>query len=372
MIGKVSYFLIFLGGSMSWTIALGQILERRKQTFNYMFAAFMFSVGVVQFNNWIIVSGRVADYPQLTFIHLPFLALAGPTFFFCFKSVVGASYHLRRIDLIHGMTAVLPGLMLIPLFSMDAKVKKALIMNPPSFINKDPLMIYYSAIVMIAVLVVLGYMLFFLKECSSLFSLRFIRGRNVSISFLLIMYIIYPIGFFFFVSIAVANVVEYSNVIYIKIIQSLSVLSFFLTLLIYSMSKRDSNYFKVLRSQTEKSRYVKSKINNLDLDLVLSRINSLMSDEKIYCDEDLNLNSFAKELEIEPYQLSQIINEKFNKNINAFINEYRIEEAGKMLLEERDRTIVSISYAVGFNSPATFYEWFYKITGKSPSKFRKK
>jgi YesN/AraC family two-component response regulator len=128
----------------------------------------------------------------------------------------------------------------------------------------------------------------------------------------------------------------------------------------------------MLRNQAEKNRYEKSKIKNLDLNGILERLKNLMEEKKFFINEDICLNMLARELDIESYQLSQIINENFNKNFNSFINTYRIEEAKKLLLKEGERTIFSISYAVGFNSPAPFYEWFQKLTGVSPSRFRKK
>ena len=356
---------------MSWTIALGQMVERKKQTYNYMFACFMFSVGAVQFFNGVIVSDSLSDYPFFAFLHLPFQALTGPTFFFCFKSVIGSAYSFKPLDLLHGLPALIVFIMLIPYLTLDAEVKKNMIMTPPSLRHGNLEVICYSAIVGLVVIVVLGYMVFFLKECFSMFSLKFIKEKKVSPSFIITMFIVYPIGFIFFICLVAANFVQYPDDLFISVIRYLTVLSFFLTLLIYIMSRRDSNYFQVLRTQTEKIRYEKSKIRKLDVELILSRIKSLMTEEKIFCDEDLNLNSFARELEIEPYQLSQIINENFKKNFNAFINEYRVEEAKNILIDDRGRTIASVSYAVGFNSPATFYEWFCKCTGISPSKFRK-
>jgi len=357
---------------MSWTIALGEFLEHKKQTFNYIFAVFMFCVGSVQLINGIIVSGRIDYYPYIAYLHLPFLASLGPTFYFCYKSVIGAKYQFKWYSFLHGMPVLLITLGLIYYFNINPEIKTLSIMTPPSFISGVTKIFYYSLLFIVVVLVVLGYMVYFLIECSSMFTLRFIRGKNVSLSFIISIYIVYSIGFLFFISILAANFVGYTSHLYINIFQLLSVLSFFFTFMVYAMSRRDGNYFQVMRNQAEKSRYEKSKIKNLDLDLVMANIMSFMTVEKVYCDEDINLNSFARKLEIEPYQLSQIINENFKKNFNAFINEYRIEEAKKMLIDDIDCTIVSISYAVGFNSPATFYEWFCKITGVSPSKFRKK
>ncbi len=371
MIDIISHFLIFFGGSMSWTIALGQLLEKKKKTFNYMFAGFMFSVGSVQLINGITIIDKIAEYPFFAFLHLPFLALTGPTFFFCFKSVIGADYRLKLLDILHALPAVLVIFFLIPFYGLDAEKKRLIIMTPPALLNTDPDFFYYSVIVALVVVIVIGYMIYFLIECYPLMNFSLMVQKKVSPLFSIIVFVIYPIGYIFFLCIFAANFIKYPDGFYIGVVKYLTVLSFFLTLLIYAMSKRDSSYFKILRAQSDRSRYEKSKIKKLDLDFILIRIKSLMEEEKIFCDEDLSLNSFAGDLEIEPYQLSQIINEKFNKNFNAYINEFRIEEAKKILIDDKKRSIVSVSYAVGFNSPATFYEWFFKITGFSPSKFRK-
>ena len=151
-----------------------------------------------------------------------------------------------------------------------------------------------------------------------------------------------------------------------------AVLSFLIIFLMYLASKRDPNFFQFVQHQAEKMRYERSKINKLDLEGVLARMEYLMKDEKMFCEEDLNLNKLAGELAIEPYQLSQILNEKLEKNFSMYINEFRIEEAKKILIREPDRSIISVSYTVGFNSPTSFYDWFLKLTGSSPTKFRKK
>jgi len=201
--------------------------------------------------------------------------------------------------------------------------------------------------------------------------MEYIRAKKVPPFLIIIMGMIYGIGVLYFCSFLINNFVVNAADFYHSSLEILSLILFVIILLMYYMSNRNSNYFQVLRNQAEKSRYEKSKIKNLDLSVILGRLRELMVDRKIYLDDNICLNALASELEIGPYQLSQIINEKFNKNFNSYINTYRIEEAKRILIEEHDRTIFSISYAVGFNSPAPFYEWFQKLTGVSPSRFRK-
>jgi type I restriction enzyme R subunit len=88
-------------------------------------------------------------------------------------------------------------------------------------------------------------------------------------------------------------------------------------------------------------------------------------------DEDLSLKRLAGLLSIHPHQLSAYLNRELNMNFNGFINNYRIEEAVIMMKEEPERSLLSIAFAVGFNSKSVFYSAFTKKTGTSPAKFRK-
>ncbi|MDD3744032.1 MAG: hypothetical protein PHX54_10460 [Lentimicrobiaceae bacterium] len=51
-----------------------------------------------------------------------------------------------------------------------------------------------------------------------------------------------------------------------------------------------------------------------------------MVEEKPYLDPKLSLSGLAKQLEISPNQLSQIINQEAEVNFHDFVNSYRVEE----------------------------------------------
>ena len=59
-----------------------------------------------------------------------------------------------------------------------------------------------------------------------------------------------------------------------------------------------------------------------------------------------------------------------NKTFTQFVNEFRIVHATK-LLHETDDPISSICFDCGFNNFSHFNRYFKKITGKSPSQYRK-
>ncbi len=72
--------------------------------------------------------------------------------------------------------------------------------------------------------------------------------------------------------------------------------------------------------------------------------------------------------------VSKVINEAYGCNFRAFINEIRIREAQRRLLDT-DRygsfTIKAIAESVGYKSHANFILLFKKYVGISPSQYQK-
>ncbi|MBM9500910.1 AraC family transcriptional regulator [Leptospira sp. 201903071] len=53
------------------------------------------------------------------------------------------------------------------------------------------------------------------------------------------------------------------------------------------------------------------------------------------------------------------------------VNHYRVQEACKLLREERQKGVLDIGFEVGFNSKSAFNSQFLKATGFSPALYRK-
>lgn len=141
--------------------------------------------------------------------------------------------------------------------------------------------------------------------------------------------------------------------------------SFYISLLLVYYAKN-----KTLMSVINKEKY----INKIDEKLVIEieeKINILFETKKIYTNPDLTLSILAKELNVRPQLLSQFINDNLNKSFTQFINEYRIEEAKRLLKEGTQFKIDAIGFESGFNSSSTFYSSFKKFTGTTPSNYQK-
>ncbi len=128
------------------------------------------------------------------------------------------------------------------------------------------------------------------------------------------------------------------------------------------------------RPVKEEKKHKTSSLNPIFAKECLKKLTYLMETEKLYRDEDISLQFLAEKLSVSLHQLSQLINENFNRSFPDFINTYRIEEAKKRLADPKtsDQNILSIAFDVGFNSRGGFNSVFKKHTGMTPSEFRDK
>jgi len=86
--------------------------------------------------------------------------------------------------------------------------------------------------------------------------------------------------------------------------------------------------------------------------------------------EDITLDFISKKFYISSYYLSRIFKQSTNYSFVDYLNNIRIKEAQKLLVRT-DMNITSISEKVGYKSPTHFGRTFKKITGISPSSFKK-
>ncbi|WP_339835253.1 helix-turn-helix domain-containing protein [uncultured Maribacter sp.] len=126
-------------------------------------------------------------------------------------------------------------------------------------------------------------------------------------------------------------------------------------------------------TESEKSTYLKSGLTWDKIQSLAQEIEVYMVKEKPFLNDNLNLTTFAKQLRISPSNLSQVINQYFEKSFYDYINQYRIEKAKTMFCSNNysHLSILGIAYDCGFKSKSSFNRYFRKYTGKSPSSFKK-
>ncbi|MCR9143691.1 MAG: helix-turn-helix domain-containing protein [bacterium] len=134
----------------------------------------------------------------------------------------------------------------------------------------------------------------------------------------------------------------------------------------------ESEGIRTYRTQLDTRRkYERSTLNHVNTERLQQRLDLLMREERIYCDEDLSLDRLAELCEISRHELSEYLNHRLGQNFNRFINDYRVHEVQERLRTEPERSLLDIAYSAGFNSKTRFNTEFKRVTGKTPGDYRR-
>jgi|GEM_PF-4961930 len=102
-----------------------------------------------------------------------------------------------------------------------------------------------------------------------------------------------------------------------------------------------------------------------------ARVRTLMLEERLYLDSDINLDALSQELQTNRSYLSRAINIFEGKNFREYINSQRIEYCIHQIENDKFRnlTIEAIAEMCGFKNRAYFTEVFKKTIGVPPAFF---
>ncbi|MGW8316120.1 MAG: helix-turn-helix domain-containing protein [Bacteroidales bacterium] len=134
---------------------------------------------------------------------------------------------------------------------------------------------------------------------------------------------------------------------------------------------QDENNGQLESNGTEPRKYQRSGLKQKDVARYIKKLEDHMEMQKPYLDRELSIFDLSKQLHIPRHFLSEIINEHLGKNFYSLVNEYRVEEVKKRLIDPRYKnlTILAIAYDSGFNAKSSFNTIFKEKTGMTPSEY---
>ena len=114
------------------------------------------------------------------------------------------------------------------------------------------------------------------------------------------------------------------------------------------------------------------KITDKLADSYFERLIHSMEKDRLFLQKGCTIQQIATNTSIPLHHLSHILNSRLNKNFFDFINEYRVEEAKRMLCNKsyNQLTIEAIGFECGFGAKTSFNKAFKKATNQTPSEFR--
>ncbi len=114
----------------------------------------------------------------------------------------------------------------------------------------------------------------------------------------------------------------------------------------------------------------KPPVLTADDKVLADRVNKLIVMDKVYQEPNYSRSDLARELGVSEASLSRVINLHYKKTLPQLLNEQRIEDAKRLLLDT-DANIKIVAQEVGFNSIPSFNRVFKELEGRSPSDYRR-
>ncbi len=340
-----------------WLIAAGHLVIRDRDSDNLISSLLFFSIGL-----YILVHGLLIEWSFLIGLHIGFIFVRAPLFYFYFQKIIDPEFRFTTVDLRHFLPGLIIFLLLAPMAYgfFGGQVSHQILFNNPEF---------QAEAMIITILMGIGYILnvvylvAVLIKNKDLFFNRDSKIRRDAVTSLILLQVV--------VCATVASIAGVEDILHVPGCPIACSCVALFGLVFYFSIIRYPRYMRLIKEETRKVRYAQSRIHCLNLTRIFRQIEKLMQEEKVYLDENLSLDSLAEMLEIAPQQLSEILNNKMNKNFYTYINEYRIDEAKRLLVDNPEAKIIDIGFDVGFNTKSAFYTAFKKLTDLSPGEFRK-
>lgn len=340
---------------------------------NRILASYLLIIFLSIFHNLYFRMELQSFLPHLAYQGLKVLYLSAPALYFYTKSLTRDDFRFKATDLLHLIPFFIFSLALLLLFDLKSLPDKMAILERRAFI--------FSATV--SSLLLLGYYLQLIIYL--ILSLRILHRyqmrirqvysatEHINLSWLrFVLYGFLIIWIFDISMLIIKNMYSDWRIIY-RYLEAISRTYTFSYILIFVFKGlKHPQIFHSSSNDALTTKYANSPLTAALKDTYLEKLLTYMEAERPYLNPTVSINQIAEALDILPKYLSQIINEQLGKNFFDFINSYRIEEAKKMLRENKQQrlTVLEILYEVGFNSKSSFNTAFKKATGQTPSQFR--
>jgi AraC-like DNA-binding protein len=337
----------------------------------FLFANALYIIYVPFFNNF---SGFFFEY-RLHFFRItePFRFLFGPLLYFYTVSLTSPDFRFKKKHLWHAFLFVINYLLLLVFFHFKSYEVKVEILNTDHWFAMELLYfnfyLYYTQFVIYLIASLLK-LINYQKKIKDYFS----SLDKVKLSWLRLIIIVYMVTWGINLLNNFINLKNVSITYYLGMaVFSVIVVFILANLMIFRGLQHPDLFF---RSQSNKinDKYKKSPLTPELKTRFINQLLEYLEKEKPYLNFNLTLGELSNQSKIPLNYLSQVINEVLNKNFYTFINEYRIKEAIKKFSDPKykKRSILDILYEVGFSSKSTFYTFFQKTIGTTPSAYRRR
>ena len=372
-----------VGAVQGLLLAVVLVAHRTKRTANRLLAALMAAFAIYLIAQVYYSAGMVQVYPHLFGLSYPMPWVFGPLVYLYALAASDTAWRFRTRDLLHFVPVMLVVVATLPIYLMSGPDKIALYGriqtgNPPTVLAALSPFMYISGLSYSVATVA------YLRRHARRVENSYSNTERVNLQWLLRLSGAAAAIWLLALSIRVANSLPEAiprpagNLVGLAI-----------TLVVYAIGYMGLRQPEIYRydepapvqppeSTTEPSgpsaaRYERSGLSAVEAAALKSELVALMAKEHPYRDPDLTLSDLAEQLSTSPHKLSEVLNQELAQTFYDFVNSYRVGDVRQRLVERTSQhlSVLTLALDAGFASKSTFNQVFKKLTGQTPSSYRK-
>ncbi len=359
---KVLYPAFVLGIFLSVVSLVGYFIGR-KRVINPFLAVLIITISLYGFKNQLYgVPYALTSYIQALFVPISFISIIGPVLFLYNKSMLISKFRLRKKDWLHFIPGALFFAWYIMVFtSGSSNMENQLHSRYEVKISHFEQIFATLSIILYAFF---GFRMFNHWKNKYVLGnkdiLKWLKKFNWAVLSIALSWLILIVLNYWIFDFGIATMLY--QVLWV-------VLAVFLYWIAFEILRKPSFF---LLKKPDNGTSAQKVLKKEELDKIIERLSSLMSEDKLFLNDKLSLNEVAEKLDLNPKYLSLVLNNAMGMNFYEFINKYRIEEVKRLFHTDRSKlTIEAIANKAGFNSKSSFNKVFKKETGLTPRDFIK-
>lgn len=325
------------------------------------------AVSLYLINYLIFLTGLIRYFPDFLGVLYPWIFLTGAALYFFVKQSLTPGFRWRAIHTLHLLPFAWGWYRIYPLLVLPAEQKKALIewfLNPEEVFSLELVLQGNVHIFLLLIYAFAARQLAIREEKAQELAENREKARWMQrFCLFFILLLVFDLSIkvsFVFVKIPAATI-EYGLA---------AALALFIHLLGYQAMGRFDHFPKILPEQPSE-KYKTSPLSPEQLEAGRLALLELMDSEKPWLNPELKIADLARHLNMPSHHLSQLLNEAMDTGFYDFVNNYRIREAQRLLLDAHFRhfAIEAVGLESGFANKTTFNRVFKKVTGMTPSAY---
>jgi len=388
---KILYVLPVYQSVMLAILLYASGRQERGYSKRIMGAFLVFTAIYFSFNLLFILKGYEALL-NLYFLILPIILVFIPLFYLYLESITDPDFHFRKQQLFHFLPAILFLLLKTPYFFATDQERLAYITHGFRQPEMSPVIYYLFILYLLGIYVVCNLQLaYYVYRSLKLFhrhqvyiANRFSYTEHTSLRWIKTLIFCFVV---FIIIIELLYIFGIRKHPAARIFYNIFMLGISLFAGYHALMQKDIKKGKPITDNDEneimvevpvpvpgKVKYSGSSLTAEQKEILTEKLEKLMREGKVYTNNELIIEDVALLMETNSKYLSQILNEAYKKNFYTFINCYRVEEAKRLMEEDKvlKYSIHGISQMAGFASKSSFNEAFKNIEGTTPSEYRKK